>query len=163
MFNNLGKNSVFYILDKNNEKPILKVGKVTDTKINPQFYGLTNQEMEISAVADEQEYIFKKIPTNLSIVSPSAGIVISDNPQDMINEYESMVSVSQQALKMVEYNKAVVDSRDEIMSILNPRFAKEKEQENKLNALEGRVGNMEQGIGDIKTMLSKLINVKQGE
>ena len=163
MFNNLGKNSVFYILDKNNEKPILKVGKVTDTKINPQFYGLTNQEMEISAVADGQEYIFKKIPTNLSIVSPSAGIVISDNPQDMINEYESMVSVSQQALKMVDYNQAVVDSRDEIMSILNPRFAKEKEQENKLNALEGRVGNMEQGIGDIKAMLSKLINVKQGE
>ena len=163
MFNNLGKNSVFYILDKNNEKPILKVGKITDTKINPQFYGLTNQEMEISAVADGQEYIFKKIPTNLSIVSPSAGIVISDNPQDMINENESMVSVSQQALKMVDYNKAVVDSRDEIMSILNPRFAKEKEQENKLNALEGRVGNMEQGIGDIKTMLSKLINVKQGE
>lgn len=163
MFNNLGKNSVFYILDKNNEKPILKVGKVTDTKINPQFYGLTNQEMEIIAIADGQEYIFKKIPTNLSIVSPSAGIVISDNPQDMINEYESMVSVSQQALKMVDYNQAVVDSRDEIMSILNPRFAKEKEQENKLNALEGRVGNMEQGIGDIKTMLSKLINVKQGE
>lgn len=160
MFNNLGKNSVFYILDKNNEKPILKVGKVTDTKINPQFYGLTNQEMEISAVADGQEYIFKKIPTNLSIVSPSAGIVISDNPQDMINEYESMISVSEQALKMVDYNQAVVNSRDEIMSILNPRFAKEKEQENKLNALEGRVGNMEQGIGDIKTMLSKLINVK---
>lgn len=163
MFNNLGKNSVFYILDKNNNKPTLKVGKVTDAKINPQFYGLANQEIDISVNANGEEYVFKKIPANISIISPSPGIVISDNPQDMINEYESMVSVSEQALKMVDYNQAVVDSRDEIMSILNPRFAKEKEQENKLNALEGRVGNMEQGIGDIKAMLSEFINNKQKE
>lgn len=163
MFNNLGKNSVFYILDKNNNKPTLKVGKVTDVKINPQFYGLANQEIDISVNANGEEYVFKKIPANISIISPSPGIVISDNPQDMINEYESMVSVSEQVLKMVDYNQAVVDSRDEIMSILNPRFAKEKEQENKLNALEGRVGNMEQGIGDIKAMLSEFINNKQKE
>lgn len=52
----------------------------------------------------------------------------------------------------------IKDYKDEILSILNPRFAKEKEQENKLNSLEGRVGNMEQGIDDIKTMLSKMLN-----
>ena len=159
MFNTLGKNSVFYILDNNN-KPTIKIGKVTEAKINPQFYGLANQEMDITVDVNGDSYEFKKIPSNVSIISPSIGIVISDNPEDMIKEYDSMVSTSKQVLESIEYNQSIIDSRDEIMSILNPRFAKEKEQENKLKSLEGRVGNMEQGIDDIKTMLSKLITQK---
>lgn len=35
-----------------------------------------------------------------------------------------------------------------------------KEQENKFNALETRVGSMEKGIDDIKTMLSKVLTNK---
>lgn len=157
MFNKLDKNSVFYILDKNT-KPTLKVGKVTDVKVNPQFYGLTNQELDIKVDVSGDTYEFKKVPSNVSIACPSIGIVISDNPEDMIKEYDSMVSNSTQILESIDYNKAVIDSKDEIMSILNPKFAKEKEQEKKLNSLEDRVGNVEQGINDIKTMLSKVIN-----
>lgn len=47
MFSNLVQNSVFYILDKNS-KPTLKIGKVTKVNINPQTYGLSNQDMNIS-------------------------------------------------------------------------------------------------------------------
>jgi hypothetical protein len=159
MFSTLAKNSVFYILDKNT-KPTVKVGKVTDVKINPQFYGLANQEMDISVDVNGDPYEFKKIPGNISIVSPSVGIVISDNPEDMIREYDSMVSNSRQVLDSIEYHQAVIDSRDDIMTVLNPRFAKEKEQEIKLTNLEGRVGNMEQGIDDIKAMLAKVLNAK---
>lgn len=157
MFNTLGKNSLFYILDKNN-KPTIKVGKVTDTKINPQYYGMANQEIDITVDVDGDSYEFKKIPANVSILSPSNGIIISDNTDDMIKEYNSMIGFSQQILDSIDYHKSVIDSQDEIMSILNPKYAKEKEQENKLNTLQNRVSNMEQGIDDIKTMLSKLIN-----
>ena len=76
----------------------------------------------------------------------------------MTREFETMVKLSQQAIDTIDYHRGIIDSKDEILSILNPRFAKEKEQENKLNSLEGRVGNMEQGIDDIKTMLSKMLN-----
>lgn len=157
MFSALSKNSVFYILDKNG-KPNLKVGKVTNTTINPQCYGLTNQEIDIVVDVNGNSYEFKKIPANLSIVSPSNGIVISDNVDDMTKEFETMIKISQQAIDSIDYHKGVIDSKDEILSILNPRFAKEREQENKLNSLEGRVGNMEQGIDDIKVMLSKILN-----
>lgn len=149
MFSNLGQNSVFYILDKNT-KPVLKVGKVVKANTNPQYYGLSNQEIDISVDVNGDTYEFKKIPANLSIVSPSQGIVISDNSEDMTKEFETMVNISQQT----------IDSKDSILSILNPRFAKEKEQENKFNALENRVGSMEQGIDDIKTMLSKMLTNK---
>lgn len=157
MFNTLSKNNVFYILDKNT-KPTIKVGKVTEAKINPQFYGLANQEMDITVDVNGDSYEFKKIPANVSIISPSVGIIISDNTEDMIKEYETMLSTSRQVLDSIDYHKSVIDSRDEIMSVLNPRFAKEKEQEIKLNTLESRVGNVEQGIGDIKNMLNKLLN-----
>ena len=157
MFSALGQNSVFYILDKNN-KPTLKVGKVVKVNTNPQYYGLANQEIDITVDVNGDSYEFKKIPANLSIVSPSNGIVISDNVDDMTREFETMIKLSQQAIDTIDYHRGVIDSKDEILSILNPRFAKEKEQENKLNSLEGRVGNMEQGIDDIKTMLSKMLN-----
>ena len=81
MFSNLVQNSVFYILDKNT-KPTIKVGKVVKANTNPQYYGLSNQEIDIIVDVNGDTYEFKKIPANLSIVSPSQGIVISDNTED---------------------------------------------------------------------------------
>lgn len=159
MFSNLGQNSIFYILDKNN-KPILKIGKVTKVNITPQSYGLTNQSMDIIVDVNGNTYEFQKIPSNLSIISPSTGIVISDNPEDMTKEYEMMIKTSQQVLDSIDYHQSVLDSKDEIMSALNPRFAKEKEQENKIIALENKVTNIEQGIFDMKTMMSQLLTKK---
>lgn len=162
MFSNLGQNSIFYILDKNN-KPVLKIGKVTKATITPQSYGLTNQSMDITVDVNGNTYEFQKIPANLSIVSPSTGIVISDNPEDMTKEYEMMVKTSQQIIDSIEYHQSIIDSKDEIMSALNPRFAKEKEQENKIIALENKVTNIEQGIFDMKSMMSQLLNKNKGD
>lgn len=156
MFSSLVQNSVFYILDKNT-KPVLKVGKVVKVNTNPQYYGLSNQEVDITVDVNGDTYEFKKIPANLSILSPSSGIVISDNTDDMAKEFDSMLTISQQTIDSIDYHKGVIESKDSILSILNPRYAKDKEQEVKFQNLETRVGNMEQGIGDIKDMLSKLM------
>lgn len=157
MFSNLVQNSLFYILDKNN-KPSLKVGKVSKININPQYFGMNNQELDIIVDVNGDTYEFKKIPNNLSILSPSTGIVISDNIDDINKEVDSMIKYSQQIVDNIEYHKSVLESKDEIMSILNPKYAKEKEQENKLNLLDGRVGNVEKGIDEIKTMLNQILN-----
>lgn len=157
MFSNLVQNSLFYILDKNN-KPTLKIGKVSKVTINPQYYGLNNQELDIVVNVNNDTYEFKKIPNNLSIVSPSTGIVISDNIDDITKEAEAMFNNSKQILDSIDYHNAVIESKDEIMGILNPKFAKEKEQETKLNLLDNRVGNVEKGIDEIKTMLNQVLN-----
>lgn len=163
MFSALRQNSVFYILDKNT-KPTLKVGKVTKAIINPQYYGLTNQEMEITVNVNGDTYEFKKIPANLSIISPSTGIIISDNPEDMAKEFDSILNISQQAIDSIDYHRGVIESKDAILSILNPRYAKDKAQESKFQALETRVGKMEKGIDNIITMLSKMTpNQNKGE
>lgn len=157
MFSNLVQNSVFYILDKN-DKPTIKIGKVINANTNPQYYGLSNQEIDIKVDVDGDVYEFKKIPANLSIVSPSKGIVISDNNDDMIKEFETMINISQQAIDNINYHRGVIECKDEVLSILNPKFAKEKEQEHKFNSLETRVSSVEKGIDDIKNMLSKLLD-----
>lgn len=159
MFNSLVKNSVFYILDKNT-KPVLKIGKVTNIVINPQYYGLANQELDITVSTDTENYEFKKLPGNVSIISPTNGIVISDNPEDMSKEYETLVNNSQNILDNIDYHKNVVESKDSIWPVLNPKFAKEREQELKFKALETKVSGMEQGIDDIKTMLTKVLTNK---
>lgn len=157
MFSTLGQNSIFYILDKNN-KPTLKVGKVTKVNVNPQYYGLTNQEVDLVIDVNGETYEFKKLPANVSIISPTANIVISDNKDDMIKEFEGMCKISKQTIDSIDYHRGVLESKDEILSILNPNFAKEKEQEAKIIALENKVSNIETGISDMKSMMSELLN-----
>ena len=60
----------------------------------------------------------------------------------------------------IEYDKLVVESKDSILSILNPQFAKEKEQEVRFTSLESRVGGVEKGINDIKSLLVEALNKK---
>lgn len=159
MFSNLAQNSVFYILDKNT-KPVLKIGKVNKIVTNPQYYGLANQELDITVSTDTETYEFKKVPANVSIISPNNGIVISDNIDDMSKEYETFVNNSQNIIDNIDYHKAVIDSKDSIWPILNPQFAKERKQELKFKDLENKVSGMEQGISDIKDMLAKILNNK---
>lgn len=78
----------------------------------------------------------------------------------MIREFETLVSVSQQHIDNIEYDKLVVESKDSILSILNPQFAKEKEQEVRFTSLESRVGGVEKGINDIKSLLVEALNKK---
>lgn len=162
MFNSLRQNSVFYIFEKNTDKPSIKIGKVTKVNINPQTFGLANQEIDITVVVNNDNYEFKKMPANVSIVSPSDGIVIADNIEDMTKEIETTVANSQQVLNSIDYHKNIINSKDELISTLNPNYAKQREQELKLVALENKVCSMEQGIGDIKAMLSLALE-KKGE
>ena len=141
MFNTLKQNSLFYIFDKN-INPNIKIGKVKNISTNPQNYGLANQEIDITIDVNGDTYEFKKIPANLSIVSPSKGIIISDNVEDMTKEVEVTINNSQQIIDSIDYHKSILEAKD-------------KEQELKLIALENKVDN-------ILNMLSNVIQ-KKGE
>lgn len=154
MFNTLKQNSLFYIFDKN-INPNIKIGKVKNISTNPQNYGLANQEIDITIDVNGDTYEFKKIPANLSIVSPNKGIIISDNVEDMTKEVEVTINNSQQIIDSIDYHKSILEAKDNLLSVLNPRFAREKEQESKLIALENKVDN-------ILNMLSNVIQ-KKGE
>lgn len=158
MFSALRQNSLFYILDKNN-KPTLKVAKVVSISSVQYKTGLT-QTIDVVVNADGETLNFNELPANLSIADSKTGVVVSESREQMMTEIENMMTTSQNILDNISYHESVVDSCNEMLIKLNPKFAKEKEQEDKIKSLECKVNSIETGISDMKAMMSELLNKK---
>ena len=161
MFSTLRQNSPIYVLDKK-DSPVLKKG-IIET-VSPQrsrtgsFYGQPmDMIVDIRVNIDGTSQEFKNIPASLSIAN-DGNIVISETKEAMITEVDSMLSISKQILESVDYHKDVIEKCEQILKDLNPQFAKDKLQEEKINSLESRIGGVENTLGDIKDMLSKVLN-----
>ncbi len=158
MFSALRQNSLFYILDKNN-KPTLKVAKVVSISSVQYKTGLT-QTVDVVVNVDGETLNFNELPANLSIADSKTGVVVSESREQMMTEIENMMTTSQNILDNIGYHESVVDSCNEMLIKLNPKFAKEKEQEDKIKSLECKVNSIETGISDMKAMMSELLNKK---
>ena len=161
MFSTLRQNSPIYVLDKK-DSPVLKKG-IIET-VSPQrsrtgsFYGQPmDMIVDIRVNIDGTSQEFKNIPASLSIAN-DGNIVISETKVAMSTEVDSMLSISKQILESVDYHKDVIEKCEQILKDLNPQFAKDKLQEEKINSLESRIGGVENTLGDIKDMLSKVLN-----
>ena len=161
MFSTLRQNSPIYVLDKK-DSPVLKKG-IIET-VSPQrsrtgsFYGQPmDMIVDIRVNIDGTSQEFKNIPANLSIAN-DGNIVISETKEAMSTEVDSMLSISKQILESVDYHKDVIEKCEQILKDLNPQFAKDKLQEEKINSLESRIGGVENTLSDIKDMLSKVLN-----
>ena len=161
MFSTLRQNSPIYVLDKK-DSPVLKKG-IIET-VSPQrsrtgsFYGQPmDMIVDIRVNIDGTSQEFKNIPASLSIAN-DGNIVISETKEAMSTEVDSMLSISKQILESVDYHKDVIDKCEQILKDLNPQFAKDKLQEEKINSLESRIGGVENTLEDIKDMLSKVLD-----
>lgn len=160
MFQGLRTNSLFYVLDKG-ENPNLKIGQVVSVS-NPQTKyptfnnGFTPQPMEtvvdVKVKLGDEEVDFKQLPANGQIANDK-NLVVSDNKDAMSAEVDAMLRQSKAILESVDYNKRVVESCDGMLQQLNPQIAKEKEQTEKINKLEGKVSGIE---GKIDKMMGWL-------
>lgn len=163
MFSTLRQNSPIYILDKKGS-PVLKKGIIES--VSPQrsksgsFYGQSlDMVVDIVVNVDSTKEEFKNIPASLSIAN-DGNLVISESKEAMSTEVDSMLSISKQILESIDYHQEVIEKCEQILKDLNPQFAKDKLQEEKINNLEERIGGVENTLGDIKDMLSKALNNK---
>ena len=163
MFSTLIQNSPIYILDKKGS-PVLKKGIIES--VSPQrsksgsFYGQPlDMVVDIVVNVDSTKEEFKNIPASLSIAN-DGNLVISESKEAMSTEVDSMLSISKQILESIDYHQEVIKKCEQILKDLNPQFAKDKLQEEKINSLEERIGGVENTLGDIKDMLSKALNNK---
>ena len=163
MFSTLRQNSQIYILDKKGS-PVLKKGVIES--VSPQrsrtgsFYGQPmDMVVDITVNIEGSTEEFKNIPASLSIAN-DGNMVISESREAMSTEVDSILSISKQILESVDYHQEVIDKCEQILKDLNPQFAKDKLQEEKINSLEERIGGVENTLGDIKDMLSKALNSK---
>ena len=166
MFQSLRQGSLFYILEKG-ETPKLKIGHVVSVsqpqpKYSTSFPLPTNgveMVVDLSVKVDSETMDFKGLPSNLSIANFGArGMVVSESKEAMSAEVEAMLKTSQQAIDSIPYHQKVLASCDDILRELNPQFAKEKEQEEKIGALENKIVGMESSLSEIRDLLLKSMN-----
>lgn len=160
MFQGLRTNSLLYVLDKG-ENPNLRIGQVVSVS-NPQTKyptfnnGFTPQPMEtvvdVKVKLGDEEVDFKQLPANGQIANDK-NLVVSDNKDAMSAEVDAMLRQSKAILESVDYNKRVVESCEGMLQQLNPQIAKDKEQTEKINKLEGKVSGIE---GKIDKMMGWL-------
>lgn len=157
MFSQVKPNSLFYILDKNGE-PTLKIGKVANVgSIN--YSNPMAQTIKIAVNTDNGVIEFDKLPANLSFaIDEEQGYAVSDNPEDMTREIENRSSVSRQIVDSAPYHEKAIINYEEMLIRINPRLAKQKEQEDEIKNLKVKVSSIENGISDMKSMMVQLLN-----
>jgi hypothetical protein len=67
---------------------------------------------------------------------------------------------SRQIIESVPYHEKVLVSCDTMLRELNPQFAKEKEQEEKIGMLEERMGNIDDKLNKMFDLLSDTLERK---
>ena len=169
MFNNLREGGLFYILQKGgkDKAPSLKIGTITKKSdpvtaagLPPQPFGLPVETFTtIEVAAGEEKYKFEKLSSNEQFrFYPAENTYITDSRDLVTQEFETLCRVSEQALETMPYHQSVMDSREGILCQLNPQLAKEREQEQKIGALEGKITGIEGALGNIQDMLSKVLS-----
>ena len=163
MFNSLRQGNLFYVLDKANLD--LKVGEVqsvcTPKPIYGQsmfqpHYGQPETEIDIKVKIGDSIQDFTQLPSAQSVALKN-NIFVTDNKDAMNAEIEAMLRSSRQAIESVPYHEKVVTACDAMLRELNPQFAKEKIQEEKIGALEEKMGGIENTLTQMMGLLSDAI------
>lgn len=168
MFSGLRANSIFYVLDKGQE-PKLTIGQVVSVsnpvpkfptyqpgQYNPQPMETT---VDVKVKMPDGEAEFKQLPANGQIAN-SGEVVVSESREAMIAEVEAMLRHSKEVLASRDYHEKVVTNCEQIMCMLNPQIAKDREQEKKIESLETEVSGMKGTLSNIETMLQKALSKK---
>lgn len=120
--------------------------------------------MDVLVKVGDEELKFEKLPSNLSIANfGQNGVVVAESKEAMNAEVEAMLRSSRQIIESVPYHQNVVSACDGMLRELNPQFAKEKEQEEKIGALELKMNGMEDTLSDIRNMLASALNRKKND
>jgi hypothetical protein len=116
--------------------------------------------VDVKIKVGEETVEFKQLGANASIAN-SGNVVVSDSREAMSAEIEGMMRNSKQIIDSVPYHEKVLVSCDTMLRDLNPNFKKEKEQEEKMSALEGEVTGIKETLTEMMTMLSSALGTSK--
>lgn len=164
MFSGLRQGNLFFVLDKSNLT--LRIGEVESVS-NPmpkynqgqyttQPFAQPEMQVDVKAKFGDETLKFEQLPANSSITSNN-NVIVSDNKEAMNMEVEAMLRNSRSVLDSIPYHEKVIDTCDLMLRELNPQFAKEKEQEEKICALEEKMGGIENTLNQMMGLLSDAI------
>lgn len=150
-FKDLKQNYPVYILDK--QTLTLTQGKAVAVgfprmEMNPAA-GKSRMVVDVSIVADGKTANYV-IPENLS-VTYAGNLVLSVDRQGLAGEVESMKVTAEQAIASVEQQKQILEKSTTLLAELNPTYREKQETEQRFSKIEA-------SMGELKDMLSRLLN-----
>ena len=156
MFSALRQGSQVYILEKGSPA-VLKIGQVvTSTSPVTTYPYLQQNTVDIVVKVDDSTQEFKQLPSQLSIANYNNGnTIVSESRDLMCQEVETMIRNSKQIIDSVPYHEEIIKSGESMLKDLSPQYAKQKDQEDKINNLETKVGGIEDKIDSIYSLLTK--------
>lgn len=168
MFSGLRNNNILYILEKTDDGLKVQTGQVVGVS-NPQpkykqFNGATpnftaqpEMVVDVKVKVDNEELEFKQLGANLSIAN-SGSLIVSDSREAISAEVDGIVALSKQHIEATPYHEKIIETSDAVKRIINPAFAKEKEQEEKIGALEEKMNGIEGTLNQMMGLLSEAVN-----
>lgn len=171
MFQGSRQGNLFYILEKG-ENLTLKVGQVVSVS-NPQQrysqfgttppYGAQSEmTVDVRVKVGDETIDFKQLSATASIAN-SGNVIVSDSKEAMSAEVEGLLRTSKGILESVPYHEKMLIACDNILRDLNPSFKKEKEQEEKIGALEEKMVGIEGTLGEMMNMLSSALGTAKSK
>ncbi len=173
MFSDKKQGNYIYILTKS-EKPSVRIGEVetvvpvTQYPIytpNVPYASQPEPLVDIKVKCGDENVDLKKLPANGDCYAYPNNVFVFEKKEALISEVESMMQTSKQAIESKPYHESVITHCDLILKEVNPQFAKEKMQEEKIHSLEKEMSlmksdlqDMKGGLGDIKSLLIEMNN-----
>lgn len=164
MFSTLTRESTIYMLEKGDD-PRLRTAQVVGVKNTPMQYvpGITgSQTVDVSVTADGESITLKELPANADIASSGKdSIIVACTPEAMTSEIMALANLSRRALASVHAHELFLERSDDMLKMLNPRYAEERRREEKIASLENKIGGIEESIRGMRDMLSSALGSKE--
>lgn len=98
---------------------------------------------------------FNSIPSSSSVITYNNGkLVLSETKQGLQTEIENVLQNSKQILENIETYKKNIEDCENILKQLNPQFAKDKERDDRIDALDSKFGQMQNSLDQILGILA---------
>ena len=169
MFQNLRKGTPLYVLHK--QDATLEIGEVVSVTPPQAMYNHGYQNGQYTPpkmCVDIQMSINGKI-INLQKLNADATItdennmVVTDSRDAILTEIDILSKNSQKIVESCDYHKEIVTKCNSLVEELNPHIKKEAEQAKEINDLRKQVNGLSEDLGDIKSMLTRVLNKKNKE
>lgn len=160
-FKDIKTNNTVFILDKNNLKVIpAKVTNVSQPKIDmskPNNCGISGTTLIVDVdLSIEGKTVSYSIPENLEITYTNNGLVLSTDPNKLVNEVNILHQEAKDQLGKVEYYQKVIKKIPDLMAELNPQLKEKQETDRRLNTMESSISTMQSDISKMTSLVEKL-------
>lgn len=162
MFRDLQKGYAVNILDKTGSVPVYKLGTVVSVSaprfenkaqpagFPPQFS--TERVVDLTVETDGTTLTYV-VPETWSMAS-STGVTLACDSVSIASELRSIIKRSKDALAATDNHKATIEQCETLLSQIEPSFAQNKEQNERMNKVESSLSKMEEAMTRILSMLA---------